>query len=469
MKDRKFPDTLVIIFSLMLIFLILTWIIPAGEFERTDIKGRQTVVPGSYRRVDPNPQTLQLFTAPIKGFVVAADIIAFVFIVGGVFSILNLTGAVNSLLFSIIGLTGRNPFLKKLIIPLIMIAFSIGGATFGMAEETLVFIMITIPLAISLKYDPIVGIAIAFVGSALGFAGAFLNPFTVGISQGIAEIQVFSGQGYRLLVWLVFTVIGTSYVCNYASKVEKNPEKSLVGNIDYEGSLTLNNKDDLQFTTHRKLVIIILVLSLIILIIGVQAEDTIIPGLSGWYIEEISALFLALGIISAIICSFSPSDIVKAFSKGVKDMAVPAIIIGFARSILIIAEDGRIIDTVLFYATSIGAGLPSFISVQIMFFLQTIINFFIPSGSGQAALTMPIMAPLSDALGFTRQTAVLAYQLGDGITNIIVPTNAVLMGVLQIAKVPYDKWFRFIFPLVILLSAAGMVLLALTTTAFIWN
>lgn len=468
LKGRKFPDTLVIIFTLMIIFLILTWIIPSGEFERTDHKGREIIVPGSYEKVEPNPQFLELFTAPIKGFNAASDIIAFVLIVGGVFSIINMTGAINAFLFSIINLTQKKPALKRFIIPIIMIFFSLGGATFGMSEETLVFVMITIPLAISLKYDPIVGVSMAFVGAGLGFAGAFLNPFTIGIAQGIADIPLFSGQGYRFIVWAVFTLIGISYISIYAGRIERNPEKSLTGKIEYKGSLKGVDKEDMEFTKKRKIVLILLGLSLIILILGVQSK-AIIPGLSGWYIEEISALFLALGILSGIICRFSPGKIVEAFSNGAKDMAIPALIIGFARSILIIAEDGRIIDTILYYATAIGDGLPAFLSVQIMFLLQTCINFFIPSGSGQAALTMPLMAPLSDVLGFSRQTAVLAYQMGDGITNLIVPTSAILMGILQIAKIPYDKWFRFILPLIIILSITAMLFLIIPGTIFTWN
>ncbi len=469
MKKHNFPDTLTIIFVLMFVFTILTWIIPAGEFERIEKEGRELIVPGSYRRVEPKPQLLEIFSAPIKGFITAGEIIAFVFIVGGVFSIINATGAINASIFNIISLTRKNPGLKRFIIPVSMLLFSIGGATFGMSEETLVFIMITIPLAVSLDYDPIVGVSIAFVGAGLGFAGAFLNPFTVGIAQGIAGIGLFSGQGYRLIVWLVLTSIGIAYVIRYALKVEKNPEKSLTGKIHYAGELSGVKEEDMRFTGRRKLVILLLILSIIALLMGVQGKDYIIPGMSGWYIEEISALFLALGLLSALICRFSAARTVEAFSRGVRDMALPAVIIGFARSILIIAEQGRIIDTILYYAALAGGSFHSVFSVQVMFLLQTCINFFIPSGSGQAALTMPIMAPLSDALGFTRQTAVLAFQLGDGITNMIIPTSAVLMGVLQIAKIPYDKWFRFIFPLVLMLTLAGMILLVFPAVVFQWN
>ncbi len=468
-KKKRFPDTLSIIFALMVIFVILTWTVPAGEFERTEENGREVIVAGSYKRVEANPQSIEFFTAPIKGFVSAAEIIAFVFIVGGVFSIINMTGAVNALIFSIINITAKRPSLKGLIIPLTMILFSLGGATFGMSEETLVFIMITIPLAVSLGYDPIVGVSIAFVGAGLGFAGAFLNPFTVGIAQGIAGISLFSGQEYRLIVWSVLTFIGIAYVCRYARRIEKKPEKSLVKDISFDCKLSGEKKEDMKLTKRRMLVVISLVLALSAIILGVQGKDHIISGMSGWYIEEISAVFLGLGIVSAIICGFSPGRTVRAFSEGVRDMAMPAVIIGFARSILIIAEQGRIIDTLLYYAGYIGGGVHSVFSVQIMFILQTFINFFIPSGSGQAALTMPIMAPLSDALGFTRQTAVLAYQLGDGITNMIIPTSAVLMGVLEIARIPYDKWFRFILPLIILLSAAGMIMLAFPAVVFQWN
>lgn len=468
-KTKKFPDTLVIIFSFMILFIILTWIVPAGEFDRELVNGKNVIIPNTYHKVEQSPKLIELFIMPIKGFVSAAEIIGFILIVGGVFTIINYTGAINAVLFKIIKASKTNPTLKKMVIPIIMFFFSLGGATFGMAEETLVFIMITIPLSISLGYDAIVGISVAFVGAAVGFAGAFFNPFTIGIAQGIAEIQIFSGWEYRIFVWLIFTLAGILYVSYYARKVEKDPIKSLVGDIEYDDKVMNLEEQDLQLNGRRIMILCLFGFAILLLILGVQQEPLVFDWLSKWYIEEISALFLALGIASGLIYGIGPSKMVSYFGEGAREMAMPALIVGFAKSIILIGEEGRIIDTILFSVSNLGENLPNYVSVQIMFFMQTGINFFVPSGSGQAALTMPLMAPLSDILGISRQTAVLAYQFGDGITNMIIPTSAVLMGVLQIAKIPYDKWFKFILPLVVILSIIAMILLMIPVLFFNWQ
>jgi len=329
--------------------------------------------------------------------------------------------------------------------------------------------MITIPLSISLGYDAIVGISVAFVGAAVGFAGAFFNPFTIGIAQGIAEIQIFSGWEYRIFVWLIFTLAGILYVSYYARKVEKDPIKSLVGDIEYDDKVMNLEEQDLQLNGRRIAILCLFGFAILLLVLGVQQEPLVFDWLSKWYIEEISALFLALGIASGLIYGIGPSKMVSYFGEGAREMAMPALIVGFAKSIILIGEEGRIIDTILFSVSNLGENLPNYVSVQIMFFMQTGINFFVPSGSGQAALTMPLMAPLSDILGISRQTAVLAYQFGDGITNMIIPTSAVLMGVLQIAKIPYDKWFKFIVPLVVLLTIISMILLIIPVVFFNWQ
>lgn len=469
-KLKKFPDSLIIIFFFMLFFTILTWIVPSGEFERQFVNGKNVVVPGTYHEVDGNPITLEFFTMPIKGFSSAADIIAFILFVGGIFSLINKTNSINAFLFKIINLSKKKKSTKNMVIPLIMFFFSLGGATFGMAEETLVFIMITIPLCISLGYDAIVGVSIAFIGAAVGFAGAFFNPFTIGIAQGIAGIEIFSGWEYRIIVWFVFTLVGIIYISNYARKIEKDKSKSLVGEINYGNKFKFSDLHEIKLDGKRKLILFFLVVAIILLVLGVQSQP-IIKGmnwLSGWYIEELCALFLALGIITSIIYKFNFDKIIKHFGEGVKEMAMPAIIVAFAKSIVLIGEEGKIIDTILYYVSEIGQDLPNYISVQIMFLVQTGINFFVPSGSGQAALTMPLMAPLSDMLGLSRQTAVLAYQFGDGITNMIIPTSAVLMGVLQIAKIPYDKWFKFILPLVVIMSIVAMILLIIPAVVIQW-
>jgi len=475
MNTRKFPDTLTLIFSIMILFTILTWIIPAGEFEHEKIHGKTSIIPGTYHKVEQSPQHIHIFLGPIKGFISAADIIGFVFIVGGVFYIINATGAINALLFQIIEKSKKNKTLKSMVIPITMLFFSLGGATFGMAEETLVFIMITIPLALALGYDSIVGLSIPFIGASVGFAGAFMNPFTVGIAQGIAEVELFSGMAYRAFVWLIYSGIGIGFVMWYARRIEKDFSKSLVGHIDYGKDLTNLSPEEYALTGKRKTILYLLLFALILLVFGAQGEDHIgnlfgfSTGISGWYINEITALFVVLGLASGLVYRMNPETIVKNFGRGAGEMVMPAILIGFAKSILIIASDGKIIDTILYWVSSGAEGLHPAVSVQIMLYVQGFINTFVPSGSGQAALTMPLMAPLADVLGFTRQTAVLAYQFGDGITNMIIPTSAVLMGVLQIGKIPFNKWFRFILPLVIILYIVSMLLLIPPVMFFDWS
>lgn len=462
MKLKKFPDTLVLLFFILLVFIILTWILPAGEFDRTLLNGRSVVVPGSYKPVDSQPQGIgAFFMAPIRGFVGAAQIIAFVFLVGGAFSMLNRTGAVDAGLQQIIRNSQRNPRLKKWVLPIVITLFSLCGATFGMSEEVLVFVLITIPLSLALGYDVIVGVAISFVGAGAGFAGAFLNPFTIGIAQGIAELPPFSGIEYRLVVWGVMTLITIIFIMRYAQRIEKDPSKSVLANFADAGELKeATPVANIPFTNKRKLILLLLFVSLGILIVGVTQWD--------WYINEITGLFVALGVGAALIGRLSTDEAVTSFKEGARDMMVPALVIALAKGLIVIASDGKIIDTILNGIASTAEGLPRGLSVEIMFILQSFLNFFVPSGSGQAALTMPIMAPLSDLLEINRQTAVLAFQFGDGLTNLIIPTSGVTMGVLAIAKIRYDVWLKWMFPLFLILSVAAMILLALPVLLPIW-
>ena len=436
---RKFPDTLVIVFLIMLVFWGLTFIIPSGEFETTEKAGRQILVPDSYHKVeDRSVSFLDFMQSPLKGFVSAADIIAFIFLAGGAFSILNKTGAINAGLNSLLLWGAGNQKKNLLIIPVIMTAFSLAGATFGMSEETLVFIMITIPLAKTMGYDNFVGVSMAFVAAGAGFAGAFLNPFTIGIAQAVADLPPFSGMFYRVVVWVIFTIITIVYVMRYASK---NKAQIETGKVEIEDKLS----------GRQKLILIALFLTLAIIIYGVNVW--------GWYISEIAAVFFLLGIVALLIGKMKLSEGVAAFGEGAQSMITAALVIAFSKGILILATEGRIIDTMLFGLSRGLDQVPTFVSVQLMFVVQSVINIFIPSGSGQAALSMPIMAPLSDILGVTRQTAVLSFQFGDGISNLIIPTSGVTMGVLSIANIPYDKWVGFIWKLIVILSVTAMLLL----------
>jgi uncharacterized ion transporter superfamily protein YfcC len=455
MKIKNFPHTLIIIFFIMVVFIILTWIIQAGEYERTEFNGRLIVVPDTYREIENQPQGIwAMLTAPIKGFVSAAQIIGFCLLVGGAFGMINKTGAISAGLTSILELSIRKPQYKNLVIPLIMVLFSLAGATFGMSESVIVFIMITIPLAISMGYDSIVGICMSFMAAGVGFAAAITNPFNIGVAQGIADVPMFSGWDFRIFVWIVMTSIAIIYVMLYARRIEKNPTTSLVYELDRKRDIReMQNKENIIFNLKRKLIIVFLFISLAFLVIGANKWK--------WYINEISALFIALGLVSVLIYRLPAKDSIDAFISGAKDMITAGLVIGFSRGLLVIATDGKIIDSILFAVSNWGKDVHEAISIQFIFFFQSCFTFFVPSGSGQAALTVPIVAPLSDLLGIGRQTAILAFQLGDGIMSMVVPTSGVTMGVLAIANIPYQTWLKWFFRLLLIFFVASMVLLVM--------
>jgi uncharacterized ion transporter superfamily protein YfcC len=403
---------------------------------------------------------MEFLTAPCRGIVAASDIIAFVFLVAGAFGIVQKTGAIQAFLEKVIAFGLAKPRFKQLIVPLLITLFSLGGATFGMAEEVLVFVMLTIPLARALGYDTVVGIAIPFIGAGVGFAGAFINPFTVGIAQGIAQLPPGSGFHYRLVCWVVFTVAAILFVGLYTHKLEKDPSRSVLHGLASKWEDAVE-QERLEMTGSRVAVLALLVASLVLLVYGVQEW--------GWYIEEIAGLFLGMGLLASVMGRLSAEDTVKAFSHGAADVVMAALIIGFSRGLLVIAEDGAIIDTILHGMAGLAEGLTPTASVLVMFFFQSFLNFFVPSGSGQAALTMPLMAPLSDLLGLQRQVAVLAFQFGDGISNLVIPTSGITMGLLEIGGIPFDRWFRFCFPLVIVLSLLACLLLVLPVAVFSWT
>lgn len=459
---KKIPDSILIILGILVVFIILTWIVPPGEFERTQFGTKTVVVPGTYEKTAANPQGPgAFFLAPIKGFIAAAEIIAFVFLVGGAFSIVTGTGAVDAGLYRILQFSKQHPRYKKWIIPLVIGLFSLGGSTFGMSEENLVFVLVTLPLALALGYDSITGVAICFVGAGAGFAGAFINPFTIGVAQGIAQLPPGSGMGYRLVVWFLMTLLVIWYIMRYAARIEKDPSRSPMHEIDKERDAShYEDSSNLTFDTSRKLVLLGLLASLGILIFGVIKW--------GWYIEEICALFVALGFLAAILSRMKGNDAVAMFMRGAKDMMNAALVIGLARGLLVVAEEGKIIDTMLNSIAIATQDVPRFMTIEIMFLLQSCLNFFVPSGSGQAALTMPILTPLSDILEISRQSTVLAFQFGDGLSNLIIPTSGVTMGILAIAKIPYHVWLKWMLPLFLWMTLLAILLLLPPMFLFEW-
>ena len=467
----KAPDTMLVIFAIIALAAVATWVVPPGAFETTTIEvagvgSREVVVPGSFELLEREDGGLlgriahsvgMVLKAPILGLTDedAAPIVAFVLLVGGAFAVLERTGAVEASLRKMVGLAERNAVVRMAMIPFFMTLFSLGGATFGMSEEVIPFILIFVPLALALGYDHVTGVAIPFVGSGAGFAGAFLNPFTVGVAQGIAEVPLFSGVPFRMGVWVCTTALATAFVMWHAARVRRDPSKSPTPELDArkraaEGLTTAGPAPAL--TGRQQGALWAFLVGLVVLVWGVLSF--------GWYITEIAAVFVAMGLAIGLIGGLGGNGTAEAFAQGARDLVATALIIGLARGILIVLQDGQVIDTVLFTLASTVGDFGPTVAAQVMFAVQTAINFFVPSGSGQAALTMPLMAPLSDLVGVTRQTAVLAYQMGDGFTNLIIPTSAVLMGALSLAGVPWQRWARWILPLQAALFALGFVVLA---------
>ena len=397
----------------------------------------------------------------------------------------------------------------NIIFILIMTMFSIFGAVFGMSEETIAFVVIFVPLAVSMGYDSIVGVSLCFVAAALGFAGAILNPFTIGIAQGLSNLPLFSGIEYRMFCWVIINLAGFIFILRYAKSVKKNPSISLVtdddkywharqetgsGQIIYSRpasawavyfillivmgifswlnpmtSLAIGESSvsipalpaltvlfgatgwiPLRKSVHF-FIIHILLFTILILITGVMGY--------GWYIMEIATLFFAMGLATGISMNYSANRITRLFLDGVKDIQSAALIVGLAGGIIIILNNGNIIDTMLFRLSESISGMGKMASVSMMYVVQNLINLVMPSGSAKAALTMPMMSQFSDLIGVSRQATVMAYQFGDGFTNMITPTSGVLLGVLSVARIPYDKWFRWILPLMIILIIIGFLLL----------
>ena len=524
---KKIPHTFTIVFALILLAAVCTWLVPAGEFVRETVTiqnadgstaTREVVQTGSFHYVESQPQTWQVFSSLFNGFVDKADIIIFILMVGGAFWILNNSHAIDVGVMAFLRRVLRlNKYrllqkigVENIIIALIMIMFSLFGAVFGMSEETIAFVIIFVPLAISMGYDSIVGVCMCYVAAHIGFAGAMLNPFTIGIAQGIAELPIFSGLEYRFLCWIVLTIIGIAFVLWYANRVKRNPEKSPMYKLDNYWRQRAMEQQDNPVVYHSPMaawvmygllsatmiVCAVLFPKTAITIGGGEASLPILPILAGafvvtgffmlrksvhffildillfticylvvgvlgygWYVMEISALFLAMGICSGVADKQNADDIAKLFLAGCKDILSAALVVGLASGIIFILRDGKVIDTILYGLTRSLAETGEVASVGVMYVFQTLLNLIMPSGSAKAALTMPIMAQFADLINVSRQTTVLAFQFGDGFTNMITPTSGVLIACIGVAKIPYATWVKWIWKFILALILIGFLLI----------
>ncbi|WP_097149586.1 YfcC family protein [Ureibacillus acetophenoni] len=450
-KSRfKVPHVFALLFFIILIAVALTYIIPAGEFDRVEdpVTGRTLVVEGTYENVPQNP--VSIIDIPgliITGINEASAIILFLFVVGGSFRIITSTGAFDAGIRAVTTKLGNKDIL---IIPLLILIFAICGATVGMTIEAVGLVPLMIAFARSMKYDAITGMAIVLLGCFSGFIAGLMNPFTVGVAQQIAGLPMFSGMWLRAIIMVVLIIVSSIYIIRYAKKVKADPTKSLVYELEQkqrDNALELN--PDFKLKLNHYLILLTFMSGIGLLIWGVITKH--------WYLEQMAALFLAMGILSGIFAGFSSSRIAEEFVEGAKSVTLGALIVGIAMAITVALREGQIIDSLINGIASIIMILPDFLKVISIYLFQNVINFFINSGSGQATVTMPIMVPLGELVGITRQTTVLSFHLGDGFTNLIYPTASTLMAYLATAGIGYDKWVRFIWPLVLIFVAIGAV------------
>ena len=430
----KVPNTYVIIFLLLALSAVATWLVPGGQYVSAD---DGTL---SYEAVERVPQTWQLFPAVYHGFVKQAGIIIFILVVGGAFWLLNATGAVSAGIGRFIARVGKR---DKWVLVAVTLLFSLGGAVFGMSEETIPFVGMVVPLMISMGYDAFMGMLIVYVASNVGFSSAFLNPFTVGIAQGMADLPLFSGLGYRLVCWSLLTALLIVFVLIYAAKTRNKADVSLEAAPAPEA-----------LTPRQKAILAVLGITVVMLVVGVTQWE--------WYLPEITGLFLLMGIVCGGIAGFSANRIAEELLAGAKDILSAALVVGFASGIIVILQDGKVVDSILHSMQKGLDGSGPTASLSAMYGIQAVINFLIPSASAKAAITIPIMTPFADMVGVSRQAMVLAFQFGDGFTNMLTPTSGVLMAALAMARIPYEKWLKWVWKGTLALLLIGLVLLLLT-------
>ncbi len=490
-KKWSMPDTYVIIFFVVLFAALLTYLIPVGSFEMENVtymdggtEKTRTVPVGDSFSLEYNESGEALtngisFFEPFGGvgfsnyvfeglvsgskWGSAVGVVAFILVIGGAFGIILKTNAVEAGLFRMIEHTqGRD----ILLLPILFFLFSLGGAIFGMGEEAMAFAMIIIPIVVGLGYDSITGIFVTYIATQIGFGTSWMNPFSVAIAQGVSNVPVLSGAGFRMGMWAFFTLLGIAYTLNYARKIKANPRSSIAYESDvyFRNDMEEKREMDIQFETGHALVLITILLGIVWIVWGVMEH--------AYYLPEIATQFFLMGLASGIIGvifklnDMRVNDIAVGFRQGASDLLGAALVVGMAKGIVLVlggsdAGSPTVLNTILNWIAGGLGSMPAYLSAWFMYLFQSVFNFFVVSGSGQAALTMPIMAPLADLVGVTRQVAVLAFQLGDGFTNMIVPTSGVLMGVLGIARLDWSKWFKFQIKFQALLAVFGSVFVIL--------
>jgi len=468
-KGFRFPSAFTILFALIVVAAVLTWIIPAGQYETTlsEELGRPVPIPGSYHRVEPNPQGIfAVILAPIAGFydpetnqANAIDVALFVLVIGGFIGVVAATGAINAgIIYAMTALKGR----EKWMILVLMAAFAFGGTTYGMAEETLAFYPVLIPVMLAARYDVVTAVAVILVGAGVGVLGSTVNAFATIIASDAAGIPFTRGLGLRLAILALCWVASVAYVMRYAERVRRDPTASLVHDraAEYETHF-LSGYDaaaSVEFTRLHRIVLALFALTFVVMVWGVLMAD--------WWMAEMSGLFFASAIVIGLIARLGEQTFVDSFLAGARDLLGVALIIGLARGIVVVMNAGRITDTILHWAEVSVAGLPSIAFINMIFWIEVLLSFFVPSSSGLAVLTMPILAPVADFAGVGRDLVVTAYQSANGLVNLINPTFAVVMGALAIARVPYERWLQFMWPLLLILVVIITACLTIDASVF---
>lgn len=466
-KQFKVPHVYAIIFALMVIFAVLTWIVPSGSYQRQEVNGREVTVAGTYEQsektyideetgdeVDLRQGVFDVLQAPTRGIQEAIEVVAFILIVGGSFQVITKTGAITSGMGRVV-----RRFKNKdiLIIPIAMVLFALGGTSFGMAEETLPFFAIFMPIMMAMGFDSMTAFMVVFVGARTGYIASTINPFNVLIAQGILGIQGNPQLWLRMIAWVVLTAVAITWVVLYARRVKKSPESSITFEDDIAKKVEFAADEsalDAEFTGRQKGVLAVFIAGMCLIIWGLVTQ--------GWYMNEISAVFLAMGLLAGVIAGFSQDVIAQEFVAGIADFAFSAIVVGLARGILVIASDGMIIDTILnALATGLG-GIPAVLFTTLLYAVENLLAILVPSSSGLAALTAPIFGPLTELMGLNPEAAVWALSMGSATMSLICPTSAILVAGLGVCKIKLGQWWKTVWKFFLVVSLINIVFVAIS-------
>lgn len=453
-KELKALNPMLFLVAIMLIVTVASYIVPVGSYDRVMVDGQEIVDPESYHSVERSPITpFNLLVSVTLGMQRGSAIIFFLLIIGAMFAILDGTGAINAGMTNIVRAMKGKEFLM---IPVCMIVFGMGSAFCANFEEFLAFVPLVLACCLTMGFDSLTAVGIIFCAAAAGYGGAITNAFTTGIAQSIAGLPMFSGMGLRIAVFVVLLTVSIIYVTWHALRVKKNPQLSSTYEMDLvtAKNVALNVDNSVPLTTRQKIVLVIFVGGIAFTVYGIIVK--------GYYIDELAGIFLAIGIIGGLVGGLRPGEICEHFEKGCVNMLFPCLMVGLANSVIILLEQSNMMDSIIHLLVSALNGLSPMLTAFGMFITTDLFNVLIPSGSGKAAIVMPIMVPLADMMDITRQTSVLAFQLGDAFTNVMAPTGGEILAALAICGgVSFKKWMKYLLPLFIAWWIVAFIFLAI--------